>query len=156
MDDQNLIDWVVRQAGESKTLPYPPTWSELRCFLTTKCTLLSNDALEKLREQIVDKYMGFKTKQREETEELIRKRLLSTETEPDPDLDGLPPTPARSRAPSNEIGSDQLSGSKKEELFQPSPDEKANVSVGLTFSATICPHFTIVCLIYNRRRRNPV
>lgn len=122
MDSSKIIDTLVREIAQGNVLPRQPTWPQLKDALAGNTDLLSLEALEARQEEIQDSFFICRAEQ-------IQKKKRQR-TEPSVQTNGpAPPTPPRSRTPSNSSGSDKSPNPKTEEPFQPTLDDVANVSI---------------------------
>jgi hypothetical protein len=112
MDSKKIIDTLVREIALGDELPELPTWPQLKAALAGGTDLFSLDALEARQEEIRESFIECRWEQIQE-----KKRQG---TDPQGHTNGTsPPTPPRSRTPSNSSGSDKI---------LPTLDDAANVS----------------------------
>src|SRR5277367_4852256 len=118
MDSKKIIHTLVREIARGDDLPNLPTWPELRAALAGGTDLFSLAALEARQEEIQESFFACRLEQIQE------KKRQRTESNVQIQPNGkAPPTPPRSRTPSNSAGSDNVSDQKKDAPFQPTLDD---------------------------------
>ena len=124
MDSKKIIDTLVREIVGGDAFPKLLTWPQLRDALAGGTDLFSMEALEARQEEIQESFLRCRLEQIQE------KKHQNTASKAHAN-EAAPPTPPRSRTPSNSEGSDKAPELNKEVPFQPTLDDAANVNLVL-------------------------
>lgn len=122
-----MINTLVREMARGNGLPKFPTWSQLKAHLAAS-GLFSMEALEARQDDFQESFIRCKWEQIEEKN--------GHTSNPDPRIQTnteFPPSPPRSRTPSDASRSDKAPEMKKVEAFQLTLDDEANVSLNCSF-----------------------